>query len=107
MTKITPEHLARNAIVYVRQSSPYQVMTNLESQRRQYALVARGQQLGWSDVQVIDDDLVDPVAELPGQVSKNCWRAFAKAASARFFQLRHHDSRAMVEIGIRSWSSVD
>src|SRR5580704_8079263 len=57
MTKITPEHLARNAIVYVRQSSPYQVVTNLESQRRQYALVARGQQLGWSEVQVIDDDL--------------------------------------------------
>ena len=46
MTKITSEHLARNAIVYVRQSSPYQVVTNLESQRRQYALVARGQQLG-------------------------------------------------------------
>jgi DNA invertase Pin-like site-specific DNA recombinase len=57
MTKITPEHLARKAIVYVRQSSPYQVVTNLESQRRQYALVARGQQLGWSEVQVIDDDL--------------------------------------------------
>jgi DNA invertase Pin-like site-specific DNA recombinase len=57
MTKITPEHLARNAIVYIRQSSPHQVANNLESQRRQYALVARGQQLGWSDVQVIDDDL--------------------------------------------------
>ena len=57
MTKITPEHLARTGIVYVRQSSPHQVANNLESQRRQYALVARGQQLGWSDVQVIDDDL--------------------------------------------------
>src|SRR6266508_2690867 len=57
MTKITPEHLVRNAIVYIRQSSPHQVANNLESQRRQYALVARGQQLGWSDVQVIDDDL--------------------------------------------------
>src|SRR6516162_7424787 len=57
MTKITPEHLARTGIVYVRQSSPHQVANNLESQRRQYALVARGQQLGRSDVQVIDDDL--------------------------------------------------
>src|SRR5271165_5459123 len=34
-------------------------------------------------------------------------RAFAKAASARCFQLRHHDSRAMVGIGTRFWSSVD
>jgi DNA invertase Pin-like site-specific DNA recombinase len=57
MTKITPEHLTRNAIVYIRQSSLHQVVNNLESQRRQYALVARGQQLGWNDVQVIDDDL--------------------------------------------------
>ena len=31
MTKITPEHLARNAIVYIRQSSPHQVANNLES----------------------------------------------------------------------------
>jgi DNA invertase Pin-like site-specific DNA recombinase len=55
--KITPEHLARNAIVYVRQSTPHQVVNNLESKRRQYGLVERGRQLGWSDVQVIDDDL--------------------------------------------------
>src|ERR1700724_677233 len=57
MTKITGEHLARSAIVYVRQSTAYQVANNLESQRRQYGLVERGRQLGWSDVQVIDDDL--------------------------------------------------
>ena len=56
MTKITAEHQARNAIVYVRQSSSHQVANNLESQRRQYALVARGRQLGWTDVQVIDQD---------------------------------------------------
>src|SRR3979411_1113556 len=55
--KIAPEHLARSAIVYIRQSSPQQVANNLESQRRQYGLVERGHQLGWSDVQVIDDDL--------------------------------------------------
>jgi excisionase family DNA binding protein len=57
MTKITPEHLARGAFVYVRQSTAYQVANNLESQRRQYGLVERGRQLGWSDVHVIDDDL--------------------------------------------------
>src|ERR1700675_4993695 len=57
MTKITADHLARSALVYVRQSTSYQVANNLESQRRQYGLVERGNQLGWSDVQVIDDDL--------------------------------------------------
>jgi hypothetical protein len=36
MTKITPDHLARSAFVYVRQSTAMQVVHNLESQRRQY-----------------------------------------------------------------------
>lgn len=57
MTKITAEHLSRSAIVYVRQSTFYQVVNNLESGRRQYGLVERARQLGWSDVQVIDEDL--------------------------------------------------
>jgi len=57
MNKIMPEHLARSAFVYVRQSTPYHVVNNLESQRRQYSLVERARQLGWDDVQVVDDDL--------------------------------------------------
>ena len=57
MSKIMPEHLARAAFVYVRQSTAYQVVNNLESQRRQYGLVERARQLGWGDIQVVDDDL--------------------------------------------------
>jgi len=57
MTKITPDHLARQAIVYIRQSTSDQVANNLESQRRQYNLPERARHLGWSDVAVIDDDL--------------------------------------------------
>ena len=57
MTKITPDHLARQAIVYIRQSTADQVANNLESQRRQYNLSERARQLGWGDVAVIDDDL--------------------------------------------------
>ena len=57
MTKITPEHLVRDAVVYVRQSTAFQVARNLESQRRQYGLTGRARQLGWPDVAVIDDDL--------------------------------------------------
>jgi DNA invertase Pin-like site-specific DNA recombinase len=57
MTKITSEHLARSAIVYVRQSTADQLVHNLESQRRQYALGDRARKLGWANVQVIDEDL--------------------------------------------------
>jgi DNA invertase Pin-like site-specific DNA recombinase len=55
--KITPEHVKRRALVYVRQSTMTQVIENKESQRRQYALVERAKQLGFLDVEVIDDDL--------------------------------------------------
>ena len=57
MSKITPEHLARQAVVYIRQSTADQVINNRESQRRQYGLADRARQLGWSEVVVIDDDL--------------------------------------------------
>jgi DNA invertase Pin-like site-specific DNA recombinase len=55
--KITPEHLARSAFVYVRQSTPDQLANNPESRRRQYGLAERARALGWADVMVIDDDL--------------------------------------------------
>lgn len=49
--------LKRKAIVYVRQSTQSQVMTNLEGQRRQYDLVDVARQRGFVDIEVIDDDL--------------------------------------------------
>jgi DNA invertase Pin-like site-specific DNA recombinase len=55
--KIRPQHLARKAILYVRQSSPYQVIHNLESQKLQYAMEARLRQLGWHEIEVVDEDL--------------------------------------------------
>ena len=55
--KVTASQLGRRAIVYVRQSTVTQVRENLESQRRQYGLVERAKQLGFSEVDVIDDDL--------------------------------------------------
>jgi excisionase family DNA binding protein len=57
MNKITADHSARRACIYIRQSTPDQVRHNLESQRRQYALVDRARALGWQDVDIIDDDL--------------------------------------------------
>jgi len=55
--KIRPQHLARKAILYVRQSSPYQVIHNLESQKLQYAMEDRLHQLGWHEIEVVDEDL--------------------------------------------------
>src|SRR6202140_2642006 len=49
--------LKRKAVVYVRQSTQSQVITNLGSQRRQYDLVEVARQRGFRDVEVIDDDL--------------------------------------------------
>ena len=55
--KITPAHLSRKAIVYLRQSSERQVHENTESQRLQYALADRARALGWDRVEIIDSDL--------------------------------------------------
>jgi DNA invertase Pin-like site-specific DNA recombinase len=55
--KIRAQHLARKAMLYVRQSSAYQVSHNLESQKLQYAMQDRLHQLGWHEVEVIDEDL--------------------------------------------------
>lgn len=55
--KLTSDRLGRRAVVYIRQSSPGQVLHNHESQRRQYGLADRARELGFRDVIVIDDDL--------------------------------------------------
>ncbi len=57
--KITSSHLARAAVVYLRQSSAAQVEHNRESTDRQYALVNKASDLGWpaGNVVVIDEDL--------------------------------------------------
>ena len=58
-SKIAASHLARQAIVYLRQSSPAQVEHNRESTDRQYALALKASELGWPDdrIVVIDEDL--------------------------------------------------
>jgi DNA invertase Pin-like site-specific DNA recombinase len=56
-SKITAEHLARGAVVYVRQSTMSQVLGNTESQRRQYGLADNARAAGFATVAVIDDDL--------------------------------------------------
>lgn len=55
--KIRAQHLGRKAILYVRQSSAYQVIHNVESQKLQYAMQERLRQLGWREIEVVDEDL--------------------------------------------------
>src|SRR2546425_12697590 len=57
--KLHAWHRERLAVVYVRQSTPQQVLDHQESTRLQYGLVGRAQALGWAAdrVLVIDDDL--------------------------------------------------
>ena len=56
--KIRVEHLRRQAVVYVRQSTPNQIRCHRESTVRQYALADRAKELGWSAaaLQTIDED---------------------------------------------------
>jgi DNA invertase Pin-like site-specific DNA recombinase len=52
-------HLQRKALIYIRQSTPHQVLSNQESLRLQYALQQRAIELGWrqEDIEIIDADL--------------------------------------------------
>ena len=57
-SKVRPWHLERKAIVYIRQSTPQQVLEHRESADRQYSLVQRAASLGWPQgcVEVVDED---------------------------------------------------
>jgi DNA invertase Pin-like site-specific DNA recombinase len=56
---VTTQHLMRKAMIYIRQSTPHQVLTNQESLSLQYALKQRALSLGWfeADIEIIDTDL--------------------------------------------------
>lgn len=101
MSKISAEHLCRDAIVYIRQSTSYQVANNLESQRRQYALADRARQLGWSEVQIVDDDLGRSGAGTARPGFEKLLAAICEGrVGAALFRWRRHGSRAMAATGI-------
>src|SRR5258708_9151760 len=61
---VSPLHLQRKALIYIRQSTPHQVLTNQESLQLQYALQQRALELGWraEDIEPIYHDLGLPAA---------------------------------------------
>ena len=58
-SKMNPSHLARQACVYIRQSTPGQVRFNQESTERQYNLMDKARAFGWrqDQIRVLDGDL--------------------------------------------------
>jgi hypothetical protein len=91
--KVRPHHLERKALLYVRQSSPHQVLHNRESSALQYAMRDRLIALGWSEIEVIDDDLGRSVA---GSVQRAGFEADGgRGASARSAPSRRVRSRAL------------
>src|SRR5947209_7479078 len=79
--KITARHLARRALIYVRQSSPIQVVRHPESARRQYGLAEHAQALGWAveQITIIDEDQGKSAA---GSAQAHEREGFARLVSA-------------------------
>src|SRR5215472_3204802 len=100
--------LQRKAVVYVRQSTQQQVQLNLESQRRQYELVEVARRRGFTNIEVIDDDLgrtASGTVERPG--FDRLVAALWPDRLARCFVSMPRDSRAMDVTGIICSSCAD
>jgi len=56
---VHPHHLSRKAVIYIRQSTGHQVLTNTESQQLQHAMREHARQLGWPEerIEVVETDL--------------------------------------------------
>ena len=57
MNRVTSEHMQKTAVIYVRQSTIAQLQHNTESRKRQYGLEKRAREIGFTSVEIIDDDL--------------------------------------------------
>ena len=105
--KIKPHHIERKAILYVRQSSTFQVQNNVESQKLQYAMRDRLCGLGWCDIEVIDEDLGRSASGIVTRVALSVW--LRKCVWVRWAQSLRERSRvlhAIVENGRSWWKSV-
>jgi hypothetical protein len=99
--------LQRKAVVYVRQSTPQQVQSNLESQRRQYQLVEVARRRGFTNIEVIDDDLGRTASGAVERPGFDRLTPCAPDRLARCSVSRPRDSRAMDVIGIICSSCAD
>lgn len=84
--KIRPQHLDRLAIVYVRQSTPHQVLANRESAEMQYALARRAVALGWPEERVLYPS---------GERRVGPWRVTAARGRRRGPEAAHEKARTV------------
>src|SRR5262247_4454950 len=56
---VQPHHLRRKAVIYIRQSTGHQVLTNIESQQLQRAMREQAHHLGWPEerIEIVETDL--------------------------------------------------
>ncbi|MFY9955480.1 hypothetical protein [Bradyrhizobium sp.] len=101
--KIRPHQLERKAILYLRQSSAHQVLHNRESSALQYAMRDRLTALGWSRIEMVDDDLGRSAAA--GVARAGFDRMVAEAAWARSVRSRRGKSRVSPATAVTGSSS--
>ncbi len=95
--KIKPHHLQRKAVLYIRQSSADQVIHNRGSRSLQYAMRGRLAVLGWSDIEISDDDLgisaasTAPRARFERMVAEVCLGKVERWRHARYRASRATD----------------
>ena len=102
--KIKPQHLERKAILYIRQSSAYQVTHNLESQKLQYAMEQRLRQLGWREIEIWGAPLLAQWRVLASSAwwPRSVWARWAPSPPEKYRALR-----ATAGIGSNWWRSVE
>src|ERR1700730_12102167 len=99
--KLTAERLDRGAMVYIRQSTPGQVLHHQEGRRRQYALEEHAHQLGFQRIAVIDEDLGRSGSGLVERSGfEQLLGAVCAGASERSSASKPRAWHAMVESGI-------
>ena len=98
--KIQARHTSRKAVLYVRQSSAHQVLHNRESSALQYAMRDRLTTLGWSEIEVIDDDLAVPLQAASNAPASSAWsQKYVSAKSAPCVPARFRASPATAGTG--------
>ena len=105
--KIADHHLARQACIYIRQSTMAQVRLNQESTERQYNLANQAKSLGWTpeQIRILDGDLAQSGQQTTRRDDfKTLVSDVAMGQVGAIFSLDHRVWRAPARIGIDCWN---
>jgi hypothetical protein len=108
-SKIADQHLARQACIYIRQSTMGQVRFNQESTERQYNLKTKAESLGWKpeQIRILDRDLGQSGSATTNREDFKAWSAkWLWDGLAQSFPWKRRGWRDRTRTGIASWSSA-